>query len=49
MIKNCRIEERTSKAGKTYKVLVITFSNGYEKAVFLENAEIYMIEQLTNR
>lgn len=47
MIKNCRLEEKVSKSGTTYKVLIITFANGYEKMVFLDKAETYMIEQLT--
>lgn len=48
MVKNVRLETKTSqKTGKEYKVLIITFINGYEKQVFLEKAEEYMIEQMS--
>lgn len=36
-----RLEERvSSKSGKKYAVLVVTFPCGYEKVVFLESAEL---------
>lgn len=38
-----RLEKKVSKAGKEYFVLIIKFPNGYEKTVFLEQAEIYML------
>lgn len=47
MIKKVELETKLSKkTGNEYKVLVITFSNGYEKQVFLEKSEIYMLETL---
>lgn len=47
MIKKVELETKTSKkTGNEYKVLVITFSNGYEKQVFLEKSEVYMLETL---
>lgn len=38
----CRPIEKTSKAGKTYICLEITFPNGYKKLVFLDKAEEYL-------
>ena len=38
-----RLEEKKSKSGNPYYCLVITFPNGYEKIVFLERAELYML------
>ena len=38
------IVERTSKAGKLYKVLQITFPNGYVFETFLNNEQSYIIE-----
>lgn len=38
-----RIEERTSKAGKAYKVIIFTFSNGYELTEFLTAEQEYII------
>lgn len=43
---NCkwRIEERTSaKSGKNYKVIIITFSNGYEMSNFLTAEQEWII------
>ena len=41
------LEKKVSKkTGNEYIVLVITFPNGYEKTIFLEEAELYM---LTNK
>lgn len=40
-----RLEKRVSKkTGNEYVVLVLTFPNGYEKVIFLEEAELYMIK-----
>ena len=40
----CRLEERTSKkSGKTYKCIVIPFSDTYEKVVFLEDVEVELL------
>lgn len=38
------IVEKTSKAGKPYKVLQITFPNGYVFETFLNNEQSYIIE-----
>lgn len=38
------IVERTSKVGKLYKVLQITFPNGYVFETFLNNEQSYIIE-----
>ena len=38
------IVERTSKAGRLYKVLQITFPNGYVFETFLNNEQSYIIE-----
>lgn len=42
-----RLEKKVSKAGNEYLVLMIKFPNGYEKQVFLEPAEIYMLGSIT--
>ena len=47
MVKSVRIEEKISKTGTKYSVLVIIFSNGYEKSVFLDKAEEYMLKELS--
>lgn len=38
-----RIEERVSKNGRPYKVIILTFSNGYEMVNFLTNEQEYII------
>ena len=38
----CHVIEKTSKSGKTYICLEITFPNGYKKLVFLDKAEEYL-------
>lgn len=40
----CSLEERTSKKGNTYKVLVIKLTDTYEKLVFLDNAELELLK-----
>lgn len=35
--------EKISKSGQPYTVLVITFPNGYEKTVFLDKAEQFLV------
>lgn len=43
----CEIETRKSnKTGNEFKVLVVTFPNGYKKTVFLEYAELFMLESI---
>lgn len=40
---------RTSKkSGNQYSALEITFSNGYKKLVFLDQAELFMAQTLEN-
>lgn len=38
------IVEKTSKAGKPYKVLLISFPNGYVFETFLNNEQSFIIE-----
>lgn len=38
-----KVVEKISKSGSPYKCLVIVFPNGYEKTVFLDSAEKYML------
>lgn len=38
----CKAIEKTTKTGKSYVCLVVTFPNGYEKYVFLDLAEQYL-------
>lgn len=35
---------KKSKTGKEYQCLEITFPNGYKKLVFLDRAEMYLIQ-----
>lgn len=44
-----KLEERISKSGKPYKVLVIELVSGYEKLVFLNSAEIALLESQTKK
>lgn len=39
-----KLEKRVSKNGNEYVVLVVTFPNGYEKIVFLEDAELFILK-----
>ena len=36
----------SSKTNKEYKVLNLTFSNGYTKTIFLDNSETFMLSAL---
>lgn len=38
-----KVVEKISKSNVPYKCLIIVFPNGYEKTVFLDNAEKYML------
>lgn len=38
------LEERTSKSGKNYQVLVVHLTDTYEKLVFLEKAETELLK-----
>lgn len=45
----CDLVERVSKkTGEKYNCLQLTFPNGYKKTVFLEYAELYMIQAMAN-
>lgn len=46
MVEKTRLETRTSKNGNEYQVLVLVFKNGYEKQVFLDKSEIFMIKAM---
>lgn len=39
---DCIAVTKTSKTGKAYVCLEITFPNGYKKIVFLDKAEEYL-------
>lgn len=41
----CSLETRTSKAGNPYTCLVIKLTNDYEKIVFLDKAELALLNQ----
>ena len=38
------VVEKVSKAGKPYKVLKVTFANGYVFETYLNNEQSYIIE-----
>ena len=38
------VVEKTSKAGKSYKVLQVTFPNGYVLETFLKTEQAYILE-----
>lgn len=44
----CLLEERKSKKGTNYQVLVIKLSDNVEKLVFLEKAELELLK-ITNK
>lgn len=37
------VEQRTSKAGKPYNVIILHFPNGYELVQFITNEQAYII------
>lgn len=45
---NTRVEKKLSKSGNDYYVLIVELVPGYEKTVFLDKADIKIIE-LSNR
>lgn len=46
---DCTLEERHSaKSGNNYKAVVIKITDGYEKLVMLDKAEIALIEATLN-
>lgn len=42
----CLVEKVSRKTGNKYKVLIVEFPNGYKKLVFLEEAELFMLEEI---
>lgn len=46
VVVSAELVTKISKAGNDYKVLEITFENGYKKTVFLDSAELFVVEQL---
>lgn len=44
-----RMVQKTSKKGATYEALIITFPSGYEKLVFLDNAEKFLINAINEK
>lgn len=39
-----RLEERTSKSGNNYTVLIVKLTPTYEKVVFLDSAEVELLK-----
>lgn len=44
-----RMEKRKNKEDKEYEALIITFPNGYEKMVFLNTSEKFLIKTITEK
>lgn len=46
VIKECKatLEERESKKGTKYQVLVIKLTDSYEKLIFLDHAEVELLK-----
>lgn len=44
--KCCIVEKVSNKTGNKYKVLIVEFPNGYKKRIFLEEAELFMLEAI---
>ena len=42
---DCSLETRTSKAGNSYQCLVVKLAQDYEKVIFLDKAELALINQ----
>lgn len=45
-VKDTYREERVSKAGKSYQVIVIVFENGYKLETFLNNEQQYILSDV---
>lgn len=43
------LEERTSKKGNSYKCLVVKLTPTYEKIIFLDKAEVELLNAKNNR
>lgn len=41
---NVRVEERTSKNGRPYYMLVVTFDNGYQFETLLSKEQAFIIQ-----
>lgn len=46
LVKGEIVTKKSRKTGNDYTVLVLTFSNGYQKYVFLDTAETFMLSSL---
>lgn len=46
---NCTLETRISKKGSSYQVLVIKLTPNYEKLVFLDKAEIELLNSSNSK
>ena len=46
IIAKAEASQGTSKAGREYRMLILTLSNGYEKRIFLDNAEWFVVDEL---
>ena len=44
-----KMQKKLSKKGEEYEVLILTFPNGYEKMVFLDNSEKFLINTMTQK
>lgn len=44
-----KMQKKLSKKGEEYEVLILTFPNGYEKIVFLDNSEKFLINTMTQK
>lgn len=45
-VTDCFREDRTSKAGRAYTVLVILFDNGYQFETFLNNEQAFILRDV---
>ena len=45
----CTLEERISKSGTPYFVLIVKLTDKYEKRVFLDSAELELIKLKANK
>lgn len=44
----CSLETKVSKKGDSYKCLVIKLCDDYEKVVFLDKAELLLLDKVKN-
>lgn len=43
----CTLETKTSKKGESYKCLVVKLCDDYEKVVFLDKAELLLLDKIS--